>query len=88
MRICMRTTQVSFVNMDVREIENVLNKRFANVCNWFVDDKLSIHFGEDKTKCFLFSRDKNLPDLNITYNNNRIKQYRPYCRIPWLLPSS
>ena len=87
MRICVRTTQVSFVNMDVREIENVLNKRFANVCNWFVDDKLSIHFGEDKTKCILFSRDKNLPDLNITYNNNRIKQYRPYGRIPWLLPS-
>ena len=42
---------------------------------WFVHNKLSIHFGEDKTKWILFSRDKNLPDLNITYNNNRIKQY-------------
>ena len=61
---------------DVTEIENVLNKEFANVCNWFVDKKLSIHFGEDKTKCILFSRVKNLPELNITYNNNRIKQYR------------
>ena len=44
--------------------------------NWFVDNNLSIHFGKDKTKCILFSRDKNLPELNITYNNNRIKQYR------------
>ena len=35
---------------------------------------LSINF--DKTKCILFSWDKNLPDLNITYNSNRIKQYR------------
>ena len=61
---------------DVTEIENVLNKEFANVCNWFVDNKLSIHFGEDETKCILFNRDKNLPEFNITYNNNRIKQYR------------
>ena len=46
-----------------------------NVCDWFVDKKLSIHFGEDKTKCILFSRGKNLLELNITYNNNRMKQY-------------
>ena len=38
--------------------------------------KLSIHFGEDETKCILFTRNKNLPELNITYKNNRIKQYR------------
>ena len=56
------------------EMENVLNKEFVNVCDWFVDDKLSVHFGEDKIKYILFSRDKNLPVLNITYNNNRVKQ--------------
>ena len=61
---------------DIKEIENVLNKEFANVCDVLVDNELSIHFGEDKTKCILFIRDKNLPELNITYNNNRIKQYR------------
>ena len=74
-RICLQMTQVSLVNInkDVAEIENVLNKEFANVCDWFVDNKLSIHFGEDKTKCILFSRDKNLPELNIPYNNNGIK---------------
>ena len=53
-----------------------MNKEFANVCNWFVDNKLSIHFGEDETKCILFSRDKNLLEVNITYNNNGIKQHR------------
>ena len=31
-------------NIMVLEIENVLNKSFANVCKWFVDNKLSIHF--------------------------------------------
>ena len=49
---------------NVTEIANVLNKEFANVCEWFVD-KLSIHFGEDKTKCILFSREKYLTELNI-----------------------
>ena len=57
----------------VTEIENALNKEFANVCDWFIDNKLSIQFGENKKKCILFCRDKNLPELNITYNNNRIK---------------
>ena len=69
-------TSIFCQHKDVTEIENVWNKEFANVCDWFVDNKLSIHFGEDKTKCILFSRDKNLPELNITYNDNRIKQYR------------
>ena len=52
-----------------------MNKEFANVCDWFIVDKLSNHFGEDKTKCILFTRDKNLPELKITYDNNRVKQY-------------
>ena len=31
-------------------IEYQLNKNFCNICDWFVDNKLSIHVGEDKTK--------------------------------------
>ena len=27
---------------------------FLDICGWFVDNKLRIHFGEDKTKCILF----------------------------------
>ena len=44
------------------------------MCEWFVDNKLSIYFGENKTKCFVFDREKNLSDLNITFNNIRVKQ--------------
>ena len=63
----MQTTQVSFVNIRaLRKSTSVLNKEFVNVCDWFVDHKLSVCFGEDKAKCILFSRDKNLPELNIT----------------------
>ena len=60
---------------DDAEIENVLNKESAHVCEWFADNKLSLHFGEDKTKCILFSKKTNLLGLNITYKNNRIKQF-------------
>ena len=45
-------TSIFCQHKDVTEIENALNKEFANVCDWFVDNKLSIHFGEDRTKVF------------------------------------
>ena len=68
-------TTISYQHMDIAEIKNVLNKEFANMCEWFIDNKLSIHFDEDKTKCILFSKEKNLPGLKITYKNNRIKPF-------------
>ena len=46
----------------------MLNEDFENVCDWFVDNKLSVHFGDDKTKSILFAskeRAKNIPKLNI-----------------------
>ena len=46
--------------------------------DWFVDNKLSIHFGEDKTKSILFGskhKIKKSKPLNIQYNDIKIKQY-------------
>ena len=63
---------------DIHEIEIVLNKNLSTLCDWFVDNKLSIHFGEDKTKSTLFSskhRLKNSKPLNIQYKDINIKQY-------------
>ena len=34
---------------DINEIEKQLNKEFESICDWFVDNKPSIHFGNDKT---------------------------------------
>ena len=42
---------IFYQHLDFTKIKNVLNKKFANVWDWFVDNKLSIHFGEDKTEC-------------------------------------
>ena len=38
---------------DVKEIEKQLNRDSTNICKWFVDNRLRIHFGEDKTKSIL-----------------------------------
>ena len=35
---------------DVKQIEKNIHKNISNVFNWFVDNKLIIHFGYDKTK--------------------------------------
>ena len=40
---------------DVKEIEELLNKYFENVCDWFIGNKLNILFGEDKSKSILFA---------------------------------
>ena len=69
---------ILFQHKEVKTIEHHLNKDFSNLCDWFVDNKLSIHFGQDKTKTILFtSRGKRKKEnyLNIVYNNIQIKQH-------------
>ena len=63
---------------DVAVIEQVLTKNFSSLYDWFVDNKLSIHFGDDKTKAIVFSpksKTKNADSLNISYGDNSIKQH-------------
>ena len=45
---------LAFQGKNVIEIEKQLNEDFTNICEWFVDNRLSIHFGEGKTKSILF----------------------------------
>ena len=68
-------TCLVFQNKNVKDIEKQLNEDFANICDWFVDNKLSIHFGEHKTKSILFAsklKIQKLQKLEIIYNNIRI----------------
>ena len=69
---------IIYQHKDVAQIEKRLNENFENLCNWFVDNKLSIHFGEDKTKSIIFAskrRAKNIRQLNIKYENINVKQH-------------
>lgn len=52
---------------DIKIIDTKLNNYFLSVCDWFDDNKLSIHFGEDKTKHILSDTKK---ELNKHYLKN------------------
>ena len=44
------------------------------ICDWFVDNKLSIYFGEDKTKTLLFSsksKIEKVSSLDIQYKGKK-----------------
>ena len=43
-------TCLIFQHSGTKEIEIQFNKNFSLMCDWFVDNKLSIYFGEGKTK--------------------------------------
>ena len=53
----------------------VLNKEFLSICEWFIDNTLSIHFVNDKTKTIFFSRLKSPPKLSISYGDYSLKQH-------------
>ena len=58
-----------FQHKHVTKIETHLNIDFRNLCEWFLDNKLSIHFGENKTNSILFGTKRKLRKvgkLNIT----------------------
>ena len=71
-------TCIVFQHENVTETEKQLLKDFSSLCDWFVDNKLSVHFGRDKTKSFLCGTKhklRNAKALNIVYNGTEIKQY-------------
>ena len=71
-------TCISFKDKQVNTINNKLNQDFNTLCDWFLDNKLSIHFGEEKTKTILFSHknlSKSAEPLIVKRNDVILKQY-------------
>ena len=66
-----------FRDKSIEQIEINLNRNFNTLCDWFLENRLSIHFGKDKTKCILFGRKncKNLKKLDIRRGDILIKQH-------------
>lgn len=63
---------------DASKIDQSLNKNIQNTCDQFVNSKLSINFGEDKTKSILFGLKQKLSkavSVNIRYGAIQIKIY-------------
>ena len=53
-------TCIFFQHKSKIEIEKQLIRDFSSACDWFVDNKLSMHFGQEKTKSLLFGTKHNL----------------------------
>ena len=71
-------TCLIFQHKGITEIETALNKNFSMLCDWFADNKLNIHFDEDKTKSILLGSKHTMKKsklLNLQYNDIKIKQY-------------
>ena len=58
-------TCLGFTDKSLKTIESNLNKNVNSLCDWFVENKLSIHFGEDKTKSIVFGSKRRLKKLDI-----------------------
>ena len=55
-----------------------ISTNLSSLCDSFIENKLSIHLGEVKTKSILFRtklNTKRTKPLNIVYGNVKIKQY-------------
>ena len=67
-----------FQHKDVKEIKRNVNKNLSNIGDWFANNKLSVHFGENKTKCILFGtkhRPNKVSSLDVRYGKIHIKHY-------------
>ena len=80
-----------FQHGNVKVIEDQLNLNFCSLCDWFIDNKLSIHLGKDKTKSIVFGTKFNIKRadaLNLVYNNVKIKQYSEVTYLGCILDES
>ena len=59
-----------YTGRDIYAIEDTLNKNFNSLCDLFVENKLSIHFGEDKTKSIIFGSKRRLKEVGHTEGRN------------------
>ena len=60
-------TCIFYQHEDVKEIEYFLNKEFSSLCQWSIDDKLSVLFWKDKTKSIFFSKVTGLRIISISF---------------------
>ena len=59
---------------DTNETEKQIDKDFESICDWFVNNKLSIHFGDDKIKSILFATKFKIKKVR-KYGDIQIKQH-------------
>ena len=53
-------TCLIYMDKDIKMIEEQLNTDFSSLCDWLIDNKLIVHFGDEKTKSILFGTKRQL----------------------------
>ena len=85
----MSMIHVLFVNIKILiKLQISSMKIFVIICDGFVDNKLSMHFGEDKTKSILFAskiKNKSIKKLHIKYGDIQVKQHSKVKYLGYLL---
>ena len=84
-------TCLGLTGKSIKTIENNLNKNFNSLCDWFVDNRLSIHLGEDKTKTIVFGSKrglKKLDKLDIRRGNIKLSQQHKVTYLGCILDDS
>ena len=69
---------ISFMHKNIKSINENIYQDFNSLCDWFLDNKLSIHFSEDKTKTILFcpkNLKKRAEPLLVKRNDVTLKQF-------------
>ena len=77
-----------FMDKDTKEIEDKLNRYFSSLCEWFVDNKLTIHFREEKTKSILSGNKRHLKrsnNLHARHGDIKIKQHHKVTYLGFIL---
>ena len=69
-------TSIYYQHEAVKKTEDVLTEEFSSLCQWFIGNKLSIHFEEDKTKSILSSKTRGLREIKISFVGHSIKQHK------------
>ena len=68
---------IVFQHKNLTEIEKQLLIDFLSLCDWFLENKLSVHFGQEKKKLLSFGTNYKVriaKALNIVYNRTEIKR--------------
>ena len=63
---------------NIKNIECDLNKNFNSLCDWFVENKLSIHFGDDKTKIKSMCKNMNIDTLTASIKPLYVDKNKKY----------
>ena len=72
-----------FQRKHVIDIEKHINKDSTNICEWFVDIRGSIHFGEDNTRFILFVSKCKIKKV-ISYISYKAIQIKQHSKVTYL----